>query len=467
MSTFPLPFKKIILSGVKEHVQHLEEDHPTIKNQLNIPLDLFSVSHCLRPKKTVNKFVEDNQGIILTKYNTLIRPKLQIMSDNTLDLAHSAFDYFLDDFYEYAVYKCVESDNVEEDFNKLWLQFEQDFFANEIEIQYLARLKNLYYHGGIGLDNIIPWTGVDAYWTHSAFEYRLLGWERKGGIHYNFLENFQPSWMVLRMKKKVATVNNFVAGISEAVDRFNLFTFIVRNVSGGSVFFNDIRIFGLGHYSPFLDFGASASPVQDNDIYEEVGEHTTLDHPNDWFISKALKKCEGVSYSEYLFADWQIRLKATLQTPDDFGESTTKRKYYLYNNLLGLTFVFNSLLPDLKDKNGHPSHRDNKIFREDYLPILANLIYGMTEAMVKQTIIDLYEIRNCIAHGKNQEADREFASRYGTLDKLNDGLRLFEHILNELILLSLVNSNLKTTLEQWYGTKNSAILPVLVKPYSD
>jgi len=460
MSTFPTSFKKVILSNLKGNVQYLLKEHPTIKNQLNIPLDPFSISDELYPKKEVNKFILDNQSLILSKYNILVRPKLQILSDNSKDLALSAFDYFIDDFYEYAVYKCVEVDNIDKTFEEIWNQFQQDFFANEVEIQYLARLKNLYYHGGIGLDNIIPWSGIDGYWTHSAFDYRLLGWERQGGIHYNFLENFYPSWMVLRMKGKVSAPDSLVTNISEVVDKFNLFTFIVRNVSGGSVYFNDIRIFGLGHYSPFLTLESSAVPVYDNDIYEEIGEYTTLEHPWDWSISKALKKCENVSYSQYVFADWQIRLKGTLQTPKEMEESNTKRKYYLYNNLLSLTFVLNSLLPDM-------GNHKNKIFREDYLPVLMSKLFGINETTVKETVVNLYEIRNCIAHGKNQEADNEFALRYGDLDKFNEALSLFEHILNDLILLSLVNNHLKTILEQWYNSGNTASLPTLIKPFSD
>jgi hypothetical protein len=457
MTTIPKSFKKIIFVNLKASIKHLLVEHPTIKNQLNIPLDPFSISYKLRPKKEVGKF---NQDLILSKYYTLIRPKLQILSDSTTELAQSAFNYFIDDFYEYAIYKCVESEDAEKMFNDIWNQFELDFYASELEIQYLARLKNLYYHGGIGLDNIIPWAGVDGYWTHTAFDYRLLGWERQGGIHYNFLENFYPSWMVLRMKKKISFANAFISGISEAVDKFSLFTFIVRNVSGGNVYFNDIRLFCLGHYSPFSNLGSSSIPVCDNDIYEEIGEYTTLEHPWDWSISKALKKCENVSYSQFIFADWQIRLKGALQTPKEMEESNTKRKYYLYNNLLCLTFVLNSLLPDM-------GNRKNKSFREDYLPILIHRLFGMTEGTTKQAIKNLYEIRNCIAHGKNQDADKELASKYGTLDKLKEELRIFEYILNQLILLSMVNGNLKIILEQWYNTGNSTLLPSLDKPFSD
>ena len=454
------PFKKIVFDNLKSDIQYLIQNYPTIKDQLNIPLELFSINNESFPKKIINEFVKDNQAIILSKYNILISPKLQILSNNFLDLAHSALIYFLDDFYEFAVYRCVESINLESSFNKLWAQFDHDFFTNEIEMQYLARLKNLYYQGGIGLDRIIPWKEVEAYWANSTFEYKLLGWERKSGIHYSFLENIQPSWIVLRMKKKVSARNTFITGISEAIDKFNLFTFVIRNVAGGSTYFNDIRLFGLGHYSPFLDLGASASPVYDNDIYEEMGEYTTLEHPWDWSISKALNKCENVSYSQYVFADWQIRLKGALQIPKEIGKSSTKRKYYLYNNLLSLTFVFNSLLPDM-------GNWKNKLFRENYLPTLINQLFGMTEAVIKQTVVDLYEIRNCIAHGKNQDADREFSSRYGTLDKLNKGLEVFEHMLNQLILLSLANNNLKANLEQWYDSGDSTILPPLIKPFSD
>ncbi|GEM_PF-7035120 len=467
MAIFPASFKKSVIKGVTENIQYLVEHYPNIKNQLNITLELFTISNQLYPKKQVKKFVEDNQGLILQKYNTLISPRLQFLSENSLDLAQSAFEYFIDDFFEYAIYRCVESEDFDKDFEFLWTQFEHDFFSNEVEMQYLARLKNLYYYGGIGLDNLIPWTNVDVYWTSTAFEYRLLGWERKDGIRYSFLESFQPSWMVLRMRKKITNSGVFVAGVREATERFNLITFIVRNVAGGSVFFNDIRLFGFGHYSPFSDVGASVFSVADNDIYEEVGEHTTLDHPNDWFISNALKKCEGVDYSQYIFTDWQIRLRATLQTSGGFGESTTKRKYYLFNNLLGLTFVLNSLLPDLKDRNGYPSNRDNKNFRESFLPVLLANYSGMIESNVKQTITDLYEIRNCIAHGKNQEADREFSSRYGSLDKLADGLRFFEYMLNRLIMLSLVNNNLKNDLECWYVSGNSISVPSLIKPFEE
>ncbi len=460
MSAFPTSFKRITLTNLKGNIKYLLKEHPTIKNQLNIPLDRFSISDELRPKREVKQFVEANQDPILAKYNMLIRPKLQSMSKNSQELANSAFEYFIDDFYEYAVYKCVEADDIGTAFNEIWDQFEHDFFADEVEMQYLARLKNIYYHGGIGLENVIPWAGMDGYWVHDAFGYRLLGWERQGGIHYNFLENFYSSWMVLRLKRKASTPQSLFSHIVEATDKFNLFTFVVRNVAKGSVYFNDIRVFGLGHYSPFLTLGSSAVPIYDNDIYEDIGEYTTLEHPEDWFINKALKKCENVSYSEYIFADWQIRLKGALQTPKETEESKTKRKYYLYNNLLSLTFVFNSLLPDM-------GNRLNTIFRESYLPVLVLKLFGIDETKTKETIVNLYKIRSCIAHGKNQEADNEFATRYGDLRKLSEALNLFEHILNKLILLSLVNTNPKPTLEAWYRTGNSAALPILVKPFAD
>lgn len=462
---FSTVIKKTVLDNLEGCVSYLLKEHPDIKQRLDIPVELFSIDEELMNLKEFQEFVNVNRQLIRDKYNLLVKPRLQIIEDKNQDMEKSLLLHFFEDFYQYAVYKCVEADNFTVTFNDLWKFFEDEFFAQENIFEFQARLKNVYYHGGIGLENIIPWGEVDAFWARSALDYRMLGWERNGGIHYKFMEYFQPSWIVLRKKSKVGKTQHILTACKEAEDQFNLFTFVVRNISKGDAYFNDIRYFGLGHFSPDSTFGVSWHSVKDNDIYEEFGEYTTIENPWDWTISKVLEKCDPSSYKDYSFADWHLRLNGKFKFPFDAEYSDTRKQYYLYEKILNASFVFNSLLPDIKDKNGFPSHRDNKVFREDYLPEVLSKYSGIDKAKAKSTIISIYDVRNKIAHGKPQEAVSALTS-IGNFKDIEDKIHLFNYTISRLILISLANSDFKIRMDGYYTSKNLTTLPTLINPFA-
>lgn len=353
---FPSIIKETVSVSLHSAVEELLQEHPDIRQKLDIPLVLYSIGEELESLSEYQDFIDNNRQLIREKYNLLVRPRLQIIEGGGgEDIEQSLLSHFFEDFYQYAVYKCVESENFENSFNEVWNFFETEFFANDVHFEFQARLKNVYYHGGIGLNNIIPWNDTDAFWARSALDYRMLGWERKGGWHYDFMDYFMPSWMVLRKKVIINRNKHILSACSDAKDEFNLFAFVLRNIAGGDAYFNDIRFFGLGHFSPDSNFGVSWEPVKDNDIYEEVGDYTTIENPWDSAISKLLEKCNPSSYKEYIFADWHLRLNARFKFPFDSEYSNIRKQFYSYEKILNFSFVFNSLLPDIKNTNGSPS----------------------------------------------------------------------------------------------------------------
>lgn len=457
--------KSVVKRNLEEAIQYLIEEHPDIKQRLNIPVELFSIDEELESIPEFQEFVNTNRILIRNKYNILVKPRLQIMESDNADTEKLLLIHFFEDFYHYAVYKCVEADDWEVAFEEVWGFFQSEFFATENEFEFQARLKNVYYHGGIGLENIIPWDKVDAFWARSALDYRMLGWERNSGWRYVFMDYFEPSWMVLRKKAKINRTNSIQSACNDAENQFNLFTFVVRNISRGDAYFNDIRIFGLGHLSPASTFGASWHSVKDNDIHEELGEYTIIENPWDWSISKVLKKCDPQSYKDYSFADWHIRLNNHFKFPNSQEYSETRKQYYLYERILNSSFVFNSLLPDIKDRNGYPNNRKNKELREDYLPEVLFNVVRVDKTKAKDTIKIIYDIRNMIAHGKPQEVSRLMSS-IGSLEDVEDEINFFNYVISRLILISLANPDLKDKLEAYLASNNKAQLPSIVNPFS-
>ncbi len=456
--------KNAIKESVEETIQHLSEEYPDIKQRLNIPVELFSIDEELKELPAFQKFVNANRTLIREKYNILVKPRIQIIEVNEEDAERSLLLHFIEDFYQYAIYKCVESDEWESDFEKVWNFFQSEFFAIQNQFEFQARLKNVYYHGGIGLENIIAWNDVDAFWARGPLDYRMLGWERKGGWSYEFMDYFQPSWMVLRKKVKIDRNNGIMLSCKDAENQFNLFTFVVRNISSGDAYFNDIRFFGLGHFSPDSTFGASWHSVRDNDIYEEFGEYTTIENPWDWTISKVLEKCDPSSYKGYVFADWQIRLNNQFKFPYDQEYSDTRKQFYLYEKILNSSFVFNSLLPDIKDRNGYADHRKNKDLRESYLPELLASMAGIDKVKANLTITRLYDIRNMIAHGKPQEA-LNLMIAIGSLNDVENEIYFFNYIIRRLILISLANPDFKIKMETYYLGGNLQSLTTIANPF--
>lgn len=106
--------------------------------------------------------------------------------------------------------------------------FESDFFSGQNTIELLARLKNVYFHGGMVLSDIMPWDNTDAFWARSPFDYRMLGWERKRSHLYEFMDFFQPSWIVLRKSVNVSSSLNLLNGIKQSINEFNLPRLILR-----------------------------------------------------------------------------------------------------------------------------------------------------------------------------------------------------------------------------------------------
>lgn len=462
---FPKLFKSTVKNSLDSSIAWLLDEYPEIKQRLNIPVELFSVDEELKNLPEFQKFVTQNRTLIRNKYNLLVRPRLQIIEESEQDVEKYLLSHFIEDFFQYGVYKCVEAENVDEAFEEAWSFFEQEFFAEENKFEFQARLKNVYYHGGIGLHNVIPWDNVDLFSARSPLDYRMLGWERKGSRHYEFLDLFQPPWMILRKKVIIGKNKNILSACKEAEDQFNLFTFVVRNISKGDAYFNDIRFFGLGHFSPHSIIGVSWSSIRDNDIYEEFGEFTTIEHPWDWSISKVLAKCNPSSYRDFIFADWHIRLNSKFKFPFDQEYSQTRKQYYFYEQILNLSFVLNSLLPDLKDKNGYPSSRKNKELRENYLPEILASYGGVDKNNTISTIKKIYDIRNKIAHGKPQEAASSLSS-IGTEEDIKNKINFFQYIVSRIILISLVNPAFKTEMEVYYNSSNLQTLPTMINPFN-
>jgi hypothetical protein len=465
ISMFPDNFKSVVKSNLEGSIAWLLEEYPEIKQRLNIPVELFSVDEELEKLPEFNEFVAQNRVLIRNKYNLLVRPRLQIIEDAEQDVEKYLLSHFIEDFFQYAVYKCVEADNVDESFEESWKFFEVEFFADENKFEFQARLKNVYYHGGIGLDNVIPWDDVDLFSARSPLDYRMLGWERKGGRHYEFMDFFQPPWMILRKKAVIGGSKHILSACKETEDQFNLFTFVVRNISKGDAYFNDIRFFGLGHFSPHSILGVSWSPIRDNDIYEEFGEYTTIEHPWDWSISKVLSKCNPSSYKDFVFADWHIRLNGKFKFPFDQEYTQTRKQYFFYEQILNLSFVFNSLLPDLKDRNGYPNPKKNKELREDYLPEVLTAYGGIDKNYAISTIKIVYDIRNKIAHGKPQEASSALGL-IGTEENIKNKINFFQYIVSRIILISLANPDFKSKMETFHVIGSIQTTPTLINPFS-
>lgn len=463
LNMFPLSFKEVVFTAVKSDIKYLAEKHPDLKNRLDIELELFSIDEDLLKNQDYSKFLSSYKVLILQKYKLLLFPRIQISGSNEDDTG-AILNFFINDFYVYAVYKCAESANVDKVFDEIWTFFETEFFAPSNKIMLKARVKNLYYQSGFNAENIIPWQDVKLTWAKEALDFRTLGWERKGNF-YTFIDYFQAPWIILQ--KEVAIHNNteFNLSIIEAENQFNLFMFVLRNTCKGDAYFNDIRIFGLGHFSPLATFGVSWKPIVDNDIYEEFGEHTTLTHPWDWSISKLLKKCNSSAYKEYVFADWQIRLNSQLKIGDTIYQSETRNQFYLFEKILNLSFVFNSLLPDIKNKKGYADHRANKELREDYLPEVLKNYLSMDKLKTKSTIKTLYDIRNDIAHGKAQDAKAKL-QMLGTMRDKETQINYFSFMISKIILISLANSDFKLKMEAYFNSKDISKMPQIVSPFS-
>ena len=465
MVMFPDTFKSVTKDRLQGSIAWLLEEYPDIKQRLNIPVELFSIDDELEVLSEFQEFVSQNRTLIRNKYNLLVRPRLQIIEDGEQDTEKYLLSHFFEDFFQYVVYKCVEADNPDEEFDKAWKFFEDEFFAEENNFEFQARLKNVYYHGGIGLDNVIPWDDVTLFSARTPLDYRMLGWERKGGYHYEFLDFFQPPWLLLRKKAVIGRNKSVLSACKEAEAQFNLFTFVVRNVSGGDAYFNDIRFFGLGHFSPQSILGVSWSSISDNDIYEEFGEYTTIEHPWDWSISKVLDKCNPSSYKDFVFADWHTRLNGKFKFPFDQEYSQTRKQYYFYEQILNLSFVFNSLLPDLKGRNGYPSAIKNKEFREDYLPEVLSTYGGVDKSNANSTIKTIYDIRNNIAHGKPQDAISALNS-LGTEEDIKNKIHFFQYVVNKITLISLVNTDFKIKMVAYHTSGDTQQIPALINPFS-
>lgn len=462
---FHTKIKQTIKDLALETIESLKSENPDIKIRLNIPLESFSIDEALEALPEFLEFVENNRPLILDKYNRLIKPKLQLLASNNQDIEKIILTDFIEDFFHYAIYKCIEFDNPDVTFDESWDFFQEEFFADENHFEFRARLKNVYYHGGVGLDNIIPWNDVSLFSASSSLDYRIMGWERERSRMYQFLDYFQPVWLILKKKATITSNKGIMSVCREAENQFNLFTFVVRNICKGGAFFNDIRVFGLGYLSPHSNFGASWHAIPDNDIYEEFEEFTTIENPWDSSISKVLDKCDPLAYKEFVFADWNVRLNSQFNLSFDSEYSLIRKQFYFYERVLNLSFVLNSLLPDMKNSRGYPDFRKNKLLREDYLSKVLAIITRMDEVKIKETINNFYELRNKIAHGNSVEA-KSLLNSMGNDVTINEKIRFFNYIVSKIILISLANDDFKIKMEIYCDSGDLSLLPSLVNPFS-
>ncbi|MBF0208952.1 MAG: hypothetical protein HQK53_18990 [Oligoflexia bacterium] len=448
---FPITLKNAISRDIISEVKRLDKLYPNKRFPLNTSPLIYGADEYITDE--VSKFILENKSKIISNYNKFVlASNLSISAEN---LPNAIFEYFIEDFFGYAVYKCFHSTEILVTFEEIWSNFEQEFFSDEQTITYFLQLKNLYYHGGMSLDSVLEYNGVKAFFSNEDYLYRILGWEREGNF-WKYFDNFYPPWVILSKTLKIGANENINQHLKSFEDDVNLITLVIRCIKGGGLYFNDIRLFGVGNYSPHNT--ESMRAVSDNDIYEQISEKTTIDNPWDWFIGKSLKKIKNANYNNLLFIDWSIRLKRNQKTSNKDTVSPRQREFYLYNNLVGLTFGFNSLIFDNQNK-------DNSKFREDYIPTLMKEYFRMEEVGVRKTISDLYKLRNKIAHGHYLKARKIVTETFFGYDNLEKALNGFEVIINRLILLSIVNEDIKAKLKKWYKSGDNTMCPVLIKPF--
>lgn len=462
MKIIPQSIKKFIKEYIFYEIKELVKKHPDIKNRLNIKPGSYIISYSLKKNiKAYQLFVNKNANQILNKYNNLLTSTgLQIIPSKERNLSSSAMDYFLDDFYEYLIYYLAESNDKEKDFENKWKKFENELFLSVNQLEIIAHVKNLYYHGGESLENILPWLNIKLTWAKSAFEYRLLGWERKGGHNFELIETFEPVWILLKSQVNIDGNNQLRSKTEKIKGKFNLIMFILRNEISGNPFFNNIRLFGLGHYSPSGFMTTSLINELDNDIHEEFGEPATLSNPHDYFFKKLLSKINENCYEEFEFIDWQLRMIGKIELDDRIENSKKREKYYLFQKLLNLISIFNSILPDIEKNN--KKNEDNRV---NYLPVLLETIFKMDKNKIITTIRNVYDLRNKIAHGDIKKIENIMYKIYYDFKILKDDLRFTEYIITKIIQLTLVNSDFKNIEEKYYKKGDPKKLPKLSGPY--
>ena len=459
----PISLKKFIKESLFYDVKELMKKHSDIKNRLNIKPGSYIISFSLKKHiKDYETFVNKNKNLLIKKYENLLASSgLQIIPAKDGNITTSIMDYFLNNFYEYLVYFLTESKEIEKDFEIEWNKFEKELFSAINKLEVIVHVKNLYFHGGEIIEEFIPWINTKLIWTKSSFEYRLLGWERNGGHNFEFIKTFEPPWILLKRYIDINKQNQLRPEIEKAKEKFNLVLFIIRNEIRGNPFFNNIRLFGLGHYSPSGFITTSLISELDNDIHEEYGKPATLDNPHDYFFKKLLSKVDENCYKKFEFIDWQLRMIGKIEINEEMKNSKKRLKYYLFQKLLNLLSTLNSLLPDIEEDN-----KKNKDNRENYIPVLLEKIFKMDKNKIIKTINNVYNLRNKIVHGDIEKIDEIMTEIYCDITLLIEDLRFTEYIISQIIKLTLVNLDFKKIEEEYYKTKKPEILPKLILPYT-
>jgi hypothetical protein len=446
--------KKYIKESLFQCVDELVKENPDIKNRLNIKPGSYSISFNLRKSKDYTKFCEQNEALLLEKYNNLIAASgLQMIPSKDRKLAFSTFDLLVDDFFEYMVYYLAESEDKEKEFEDKFVIFENELESKSNKLEVIAHLKNIYFQGGSILENLIPWDDITITWARTAFMFRLLGWERQGDHNFEFLETFQPPWIILKGDIEIGSASDIQSKTRNIIGKFNLFTFVTRNEVGGNPYFNNVRLFGLGHYSPNGIMTTSLINVFDNDIHEEYGKAATLENPHDHFLSELLKKIDPNVYHQYDFIDWQMRMLGKMELNYRIEYSQKRTKYYLFQKLLNLISILNSLLPDM-------GNQDNQKNREEYIVEILAAKFSMDKTKVKETFQNTYTLRNKIVHGDVPKIDSIMKSKYSNIEILKEDLRFLEFILTRIINMTLVDQNFKLKEEQYFRSGNPSIVNI-------
>lgn len=455
---FPRKLKQEIQATASEVIKELLKKKPNFRDEVDEIANTYSLEGLLG-QPYVKKFVKSYTVLILDKYNRFIKPFISLHSGENLPAF--ILEIIFEDFFQYILYKCANDEGLDTKlFDNVWNSFEQDFFNNTLRIKYICRIKGLIrYGGGFPIGDITKDMGVELQYVDDPIDLRLLAWERdKSSWAYTYSKKIERSWIKLEKEIVVKDSENVATPFAEVVNQFQLITLIMRCISQGSAYFNDIRVFGMGNYGLSEIQHQCMRPVAENDFYQDIRESTIIRHPDDTFISTTLRRLTNTSYEDVLFADRNIILSKLHPHPADNSFTVTTLEFYLFSRTINLTFAFNSLVFDA-------GNRHNEKFRENYFPNLLHDYFGQDSAPLKDAIIACFSIRNKVAHGDYTHAKNILYAQSSSQANYEHKLTILETAIKRLILLALVNVSIKTTLESWYRGGDPTAPLSLVHPY--
>lgn len=454
MIMVPIRIRNRIRSFVLVVSEHIKKETPDYSRDLNIPPVQYYFDSKFFKLAYVKTFIGANKEQLSRINRIMLRPMGIVLDDDPTE----TFRYILEDYIDYMIHVCAESENPEEEFIVLWDAFNNDFFAESFSVSLRAILKNFYYHGGTGMENISSFNGVKMRYLDTLEERRRMSWSTGNAHrHYEYSPPENASIITIGWDGKTST--NIYSTALQSSDTMQLVTLAMRGLVRGMPYFTDIRVIGLGSFSSSEDF--AFLHIAGNDWLKRFPS-ATLNHPEDWFLNNQLKKISARDYTSFIFIESFLNQGLVVEEPD-LSTSPSHRieqEMQLMDALVKITFAYNALMPDFSYNSVNADMRVN------YLPeLLAQS--GQNKVYVSGLLKNLYLIRNKVAHGHYEEAKALLYSNYTSLKQFHQAIQGLGYVMRKLIALALVNPDFEDLMISWKRTNSPSEVPAFISPYTE